>query len=87
MIDVFEEWVRHDIGAVYVQMLDSTLANFCGEPGGLCFYAETCGQQLVLEHNGDLYPATTTSNPTTSSATSRRHMLNLASPRQRSFEG
>ena len=55
MIDVFEEWVRHDIGRVYVQMFDTALANWVGESAGMCVHAETCGQQLALEHNGDLY--------------------------------
>ena len=55
LIDVFEEWVRHDIGAVYVQMFDTALANWYGEPGGMCVHAETCGEQVALEHNGDLY--------------------------------
>ena len=55
MIDVFEEWVRRDIGTVYVQMFDTALANWYGEPGGMCVHAETCGEQLALEHNGDLY--------------------------------
>jgi uncharacterized protein len=55
LIDVFEEWVRRDIGAVYVQMFDTALANWVGEPGGMCVHAKTCGLQLALEHNGDLY--------------------------------
>jgi len=55
LIDVFEEWVRRDIGTVYVQMFDTALANFHGEGGGLCVHAETCGSQLALEHNGDVY--------------------------------
>src|SRR5256885_7887237 len=55
MIEVFEDWVRHDIGTVYVQMFDTALANWYGEPGGMCVHAETCGEQLALEHNGDLY--------------------------------
>ncbi len=55
MIDVFEEWVRRDIGTVYVQMFDTALANWVGEPGGMCIHAETCGLQLAVEHNGDLY--------------------------------
>ncbi len=55
LIDVFEEWVRRDIGTVYVQMFDTALANFHGERGGMCVHAETCGSQLALEHNGDLY--------------------------------
>ncbi len=87
MIDVFEEWVRHDIGAVYVQMFDSSLANFCREPGGLCFFAETCGQQLVLEHNGDLYACDHYVEPGYLLGNiMERHMLELANlPRQRSF--
>lgn len=55
MIDVFDDWVRRDIGTVYVQMFDTALANTHGEPGGMCVHAETCGQQLALEHTGDLY--------------------------------
>ncbi len=55
MIDVFEEWVRHDIGRVYVQMFDTALANWVGAPAGMCVHAETCGLQLALEHTGDLY--------------------------------
>lgn len=55
MIDVFEEWVRRDIGEVFVQLFDTTLARYHGEPGGMCVHAETCGSLLAIEHNGDLY--------------------------------
>jgi serine-type anaerobic sulfatase-maturating enzyme len=55
LIDVFEEWVRRDIGSVYVQMFDVALANWYGEPPGLCIHSETCGLALALEHTGDLY--------------------------------
>jgi uncharacterized protein len=55
VIDVFEEWVRRDIGTVFVQVFDTALASWYGEGGGMCVHAETCGQQLALEHNGDLY--------------------------------
>ena len=55
LIDVFEEWVRRDIGEVYVQMFDVALANWVGEPPGLCVHSKTCGSALALEHTGDLY--------------------------------
>ena len=55
LIDVFEEWVRRDVGEVFVQMFDVTLANKLGLPPGLCVHSETCGLALALEHNGDLY--------------------------------
>ncbi|HEY5876457.1 MAG TPA: anaerobic sulfatase maturase [Ilumatobacteraceae bacterium] len=54
MIDVFEEWIRHDIGTVYVQLFDVTLEAFFGRHL-LCIHAPTCGNGPVLEHNGDLY--------------------------------
>jgi uncharacterized protein len=55
LIDVFEEWVRRDVGTVYVQMFDVALANWYGEPPSLCIHSETCGLALALEHTGDLY--------------------------------
>ena len=55
LIDIFEEWVRHDIAEVYVQMFDTTLANWVGEPPGMCVHRETCGTALALEHTGDVY--------------------------------
>jgi uncharacterized protein len=52
---VFEEWVRHDVGEVYVQMFDVALANWYGEPSGLCVHSPTCGTALAMEFNGDVY--------------------------------
>jgi uncharacterized protein len=55
LVDVFEEWVRRDVGTVFVQMFDTALAHWAGEPGGICVHEETCGLQVALEHNGDVY--------------------------------
>jgi uncharacterized protein len=54
LIDIFEEWVRHDVGTVYVQLFDVTLEAFFGRHL-LCIHAPTCGHGPALEHNGDLY--------------------------------
>jgi uncharacterized protein len=54
LVDVFEEWVRHDVGEVYVQLFDVTLEAFFGRHL-LCIHAPTCGQGPALEYNGDLY--------------------------------
>lgn len=54
MIDVFEEWVRHDVASVFVQLFDVTLEAYFGRHL-LCAHAPTCGKGPVLEHNGDLY--------------------------------
>jgi uncharacterized protein len=55
LIAIFDEWVKTDVGKIYVQHFDSALANWVGVPGAVCIFAETCGQALALEHNGDLY--------------------------------
>ncbi len=55
LIDVFDEWVQHDVGTVFIQTFDSALASWCHLPASLCIFQETCGLSLVLEHNGDLY--------------------------------
>jgi uncharacterized protein len=52
---IFDEWVRRDVGRVYVQMFDVALANWVGAPSGLCVHSRTCGAALAMEHNGDLY--------------------------------
>lgn len=52
---VFDEWVRRDVGTVFVQMFDAALASWVGVPPALCIFSETCGNALALEHNGDLY--------------------------------
>jgi len=55
LIGVFDEWVRRDVGEVYVQMFDVALGAWVGQPGAVCVFAPTCGNALALEHNGDLY--------------------------------
>jgi len=87
LIDVFEEWVRRDVGEVYVQMFDVTLANWVGAPPGLCIHSETCGLALALEHTGDLYCCDHFVEPSFKLGNIREtHMLELvSSPRQRQF--
>jgi len=52
---IFDEWVRRDVGRVFVQIFDVALAAWAGYRPGLCVFEETCGLALALEHNGDLY--------------------------------
>jgi uncharacterized protein len=87
LVEVFEEWVRRDVGAVFVQMFDSTLASFVGAPGSLCVHSETCGTALALEHNGDLYSCDHFVEPDYLLGNIRdRHLLEMvASPQQRAF--
>lgn len=52
---VFDEWITKDVGKVFVQHFDVALENWHGLPASLCVFSETCGNALLLEHNGDLY--------------------------------
>ncbi len=52
---IFDEWVRNDVGEYFIQMFDSTLANWVGEKPGVCTMAQTCGHAGVMEFNGDVY--------------------------------
>jgi uncharacterized protein len=55
LVKVFDEWVRHDVGSVFVQQFETHLSAWMGLPASLCVFAPTCGRALALEHNGDLY--------------------------------
>jgi len=55
LIAIFEEWVRRDVGRVYVQMFDIALAGWVGQRPGLCVFEETCGVALAMEHTGDVF--------------------------------
>lgn len=52
---IFDEWVRQDVGKTFVQLFDVTLGNWMGVGGGLCYFSETCGTAMAMEHNGDVY--------------------------------
>ena len=52
---VFDRWWPSDVGRQFVQIFDATLANWMGQPPGICTLARECGHAGVLEHNGDLY--------------------------------
>jgi uncharacterized protein len=53
--DIFDEWVRRDVGRTFVLNFDGALAGWVGRAGTLCIFGRTCGLGLALEHNGDLY--------------------------------
>lgn len=52
---VFDEWVRNDVGDVFVMNFEWALNAWIGNPSPVCLFSKTCGRSLVLEHNGDVY--------------------------------
>jgi len=55
LIEVFEEWLRNDVGRIFVQTFDQALSGWVGVGPTLCEFTPRCGRALLLEHNGDLY--------------------------------
>jgi uncharacterized protein len=55
LIDIYEEWVRHDVGTVFVMNFEWVLNAWIGNTSPVCVYAPTCGRAVVIEHNGDVY--------------------------------
>jgi uncharacterized protein len=85
---IFDEWVRRDVGRIFVQTFEATLRNWLGmRTSGMCVFNETCGTGLALEHNGDLYSCDHFVEPKHLLGNIRNeHMIEMvASPRQLKF--
>jgi uncharacterized protein len=52
---IYDEWVRWDVGRVFVQLFDIALVAQVGAPPSVCVFSPTCGNALALEHTGDVY--------------------------------
>ncbi|MBN1141411.1 MAG: anaerobic sulfatase maturase [Deltaproteobacteria bacterium] len=52
---IYEEWVRHDVGKVFVMNFEWALNAWIGNESPVCIHAKHCGRSLVIEHNGDVY--------------------------------
>lgn len=52
---LFDQWVTSDVGRIFVQLFDATLANWVGQAPGVCTLSKNCGHAGALEFNGDLY--------------------------------
>lgn len=55
MTEIFDEWIKEDVGRIFIRMFDSILATWMGYPASVCVQAKECGQAMVIEANGDLY--------------------------------
>jgi uncharacterized protein len=85
---IFDEWVHHDVGQVYVQTFEAAVRNWLGMPSsGMCVFNATCGLGVALEHNGDLYACDHFVEPDYLLGNiHHEHMINLvASPPQLKF--
>src|SRR5262249_54052459 len=55
LVTIFDEWVRKDVGTMFVMNFEWALASFMRLPSTICLFAENCGEALIVEHNGDVY--------------------------------
>jgi len=55
LCEIFDQWVRRDVGRIFVQVFDVALGNWMGLGSSLCVFAAKCGAAMAIEHNGDLY--------------------------------
>jgi uncharacterized protein len=55
LIEVFEDWVRHDVGKTFVMNFEWALESWLGLPSTVCIFSKQCGKALAIEHNGDIY--------------------------------
>ena len=87
LISIFDEWVRRDVGSVFVSQFDTSLASWVGVLSALCIFNETCGNAAALEHSGDLYSCDHFVEPDHLLGNiTETHMIELlASPAQRAF--
>jgi uncharacterized protein len=54
LVEIFDEWLAHDVGTVFVQDFDVMLGNLFGQHS-LCVHSPECGRAVAVEHNGDVY--------------------------------
>ena len=55
LCELYDEWVKQDVGEIFVQTFDATLANWVGEAPGVCSLSAMCGHAAAMEFNGDVY--------------------------------
>jgi uncharacterized protein len=86
LIAIFDEWVRRDVGKVFVQTFDVALGSWLGQHN-LCIFSPTCGNAVALEHNGDLYSCDHYVEPDYLLGNIRDTPMGelVASPKQRAF--
>ncbi|MCB0044425.1 MAG: anaerobic sulfatase maturase [Caldilineaceae bacterium] len=85
---IFDEWITHDVGRVYVQTIEAALRNWLGmSSSGMCVFNQTCGTGLAIEHNGDVYSCDHFVEPAYLLGNiHNKHMIELvASPEQLQF--
>ena len=60
MIQIFDEWVRNDVGTTFIMNFETVLGAWMGLDSSTCVFTRNCGQNMIMEHNGDIFSVTIT---------------------------
>ncbi|MBN1293167.1 MAG: anaerobic sulfatase maturase [Candidatus Latescibacteria bacterium] len=52
---LFDEWFKNGYPYVSIRLFDNLLQYYAGIQPECCMYKDSCGEYLVVEHNGDVY--------------------------------
>jgi len=52
---VWDDWYRRDYGKVHVNLFETAVGQWMGQPSQLCIYHEFCGKGMAIEHDGSVY--------------------------------
>jgi len=55
LVAIFDEWVRQDVGKVFVMNFEWVLNAAFGLGSPICIFSPQCGRAVAIEHNGDVY--------------------------------
>ncbi len=55
LIAIYEEWVRKDVGKVFVMNFEWALNAWIGNGSPVCVHAKRCGRSVVIEHDGSVF--------------------------------
>ncbi len=55
LVAIFDEWVKTDVGRVFVNIFDVALSAWTGMEPGLCVFSRHCGKAVAMEHDGGVY--------------------------------
>ena len=55
LIAIYEEWVKKDVGEIFVMNFEWALNAWIGNPSPVCIFSRQCGRAVAVEHNGDVY--------------------------------
>lgn len=56
LCSVFDEWTKDEIPLIYIRDFEDLLISYVTGESPSCVYSGECGDYIVVEHNGDVYP-------------------------------